>query len=129
MSEETKPAESGAESVASKSSDTINFDDFMKVKLRVGKVTQAEDHPNADKLLLLQVDLGDEQRQICAGLKGHYEAADLVGKNLILVANLASRRMRGLESQGMLLAASSADHEQVIVLTTDGDIAPGSSVG
>jgi methionyl-tRNA synthetase len=101
----------------------------MKVKLRVGKVISAEDHPNADKLLLLQVDLGDEKRQICAGLKGHYEGADLVGKNLILVANLAPRKMRGLESQGMLLAASSADHEQVIVLTTDADIAPGSSVG
>lgn len=109
--------------------DTISFDDFTKIKLRVGKVIEASEHPNADKLLVLKVDLGDEQRQICAGIKGHYTPEQLIGKNLILVANLASRRMRGLDSQGMLLAASTADHEQVILITTDSDIAPGSSVG
>ena len=109
-------------------SETISFDDFAKVKLRVGRVIEASEHPNADKLLVLKVDLGDEQRQICAGIKGHYEPEALVGKNLIVVANLAPRRMRGLDSQGMLLAASSADHTQVIVLTTDAEIAPGSSV-
>lgn len=125
MSEEQSPVEP----VAPAPSDSINFDDFTKVKLRVGRVVRAEDHPNADKLLLLQVDLGDETRQICAGLKGHYEGADLVGKNLIIVANLAPRKMRGFESQGMLLAASTSDHEQVVVLTTDADIAPGTSVG
>ncbi len=125
MTEEQTPSEPEAITP----SDTITFNDFLKVKLRVGKVTSAEDHPNADKLLLLQVDLGDEQRQICAGLKGHYEASELVGKNLILVANLAPRKMRGLESQGMLLAASTDNHEQVVILTTDADIAPGSSVG
>ena len=108
--------------------DTISFDEFVKIKLRVGKVIEASEHPNADKLLVLKVDLGDEQRQICAGLKGHYTPEELVGKNLILVANLAPRRMRGLESQGMLLAASTPDHEQVIVITTDAAIAPGSSV-
>jgi len=108
--------------------DTITFDDFMKIKLRVGKVIEAYDHPNADKLLVIKVDLGDEQRQICAGLKGHYAPEDLVGKNLILVANLAPRMMRGVESQGMLLAASSTDHSQIIFATTDSDIAPGSAV-
>ncbi len=119
MSEEPKPPVS----------DTITIDDFLKIKLRVGKVLSAEEHPNADKLLVLTVDLGDEQRQICAGIKGHYAPEELVGKNLVLVANLAPRKMRGLESQGMLLAASTPGHEQVIVLTTDKDIAPGSSVG
>lgn len=109
-------------------SDTISFDDFIKIKLRVGKVIEASDHPNADKLLVLKVDLGDEQRQICAGIKGHYTPEELVGKNLILVANLAPRMMRGLESQGMLLAASNSDHSKIIVVTTDTDIEPGSSV-
>ncbi len=109
-------------------SDLISFDEFAKIKLRVGRVIEASDHPNADKLLVLKVDLGDQQRQICAGIKGHYEPEALVGKNLIIVSNLAPRKMRGLESQGMLLAASTPDHEQVIVLTTDLDIAPGSSV-
>ena len=107
---------------------TISFDDFTKVKLRVGRVTEARDHPNADRLLIIQVDLGDEQRQICAGLKGHYSPEDLVGKNLIIVTNLAPRQMRGEISNGMLLAASTDDHDQVIALTTMSDIAAGSSV-
>ena len=109
-------------------SDMISFDDFLKVKMRVGKVVDADDHPNADKLIVLKVDLGDEQRQICAGLKGHYTADELVGKNLIMVTNLAPRMMRGLESQGMLLAASTPDQSKVIILTTDADIEPGSAV-
>lgn len=107
---------------------TITFDDFAKVQLRVGRVLEAKDHPNADKLLILQVDLGTERRQICAGIRGHYTPEALVGKNLILVANLAPRTMRGEVSNGMLLAASSADRSRVIVLTTDADIEPGSSV-
>ncbi len=108
--------------------DTITFDDFTKIKLRVGRVIEASEHPNADKLLVLKVDLGDEQRQIVAGLKAFYDPESLVGKNLIIVANLAPRKMRGLESQGMLLAASTPDHSQVIIATTDADIPPGSAV-
>ncbi|MHC5108310.1 MAG: methionine--tRNA ligase subunit beta [Planctomycetota bacterium] len=107
---------------------TICFDDFAKVELRVGKVVDAGEHPNADKLLVLKVDIGNEQRQICAGLKGYYTPEDLVGRNLILVANLAPRMMRGLESQGMLLAASSDDKEQVILVSPASDIAAGSRV-
>jgi methionyl-tRNA synthetase len=106
----------------------ITFDDFAKIRLRVGKVIEAANHPNADKLLVLKVDLGDEQRQICAGIKANYAPEQLVGKNVVLVANLARRMMRGVESQGMLLAASNADRSKVIVLTTDADIEPGSAV-
>lgn len=108
--------------------DTITFDDFAKIRLRVGRVLEASVHPNADKLLVLKVDLGDEQRQIVAGLKAFYDPESLVGKNLIIVANLAPRKMRGLESQGMLLAASTPEHSEVIIVTTDADIAPGSAV-
>ncbi|HEY3242902.1 MAG TPA: methionine--tRNA ligase subunit beta [Phycisphaerae bacterium] len=108
--------------------DVISYEDFAKIKLRVGRVLEAGPHPNADKLLVLKVDLGTEQRQLCAGLVGQYQPEDLVGKNIIVVANLAPRMMRGLESQGMLLAASNADHSRVIVLTTAADVEPGSSV-
>jgi methionine--tRNA ligase beta chain len=106
----------------------VQFDDFLKLNLRVGTILQAELHPQADKLLVLQVDLGPEKRQLVAGIRGHYDPAALVGKQIIVVANLAPRTMRGVESQGMLLAATSPDQSQVILLTTERPIAPGSRV-
>ncbi len=109
-------------------STTIQFDDFAKVHLRVAKILEAYDHPKADKLIVLKVDLGTEQRQICAGIRGHYEASQLIGRNIVVVANLAPRMMRGLESNGMLLAASNPEHTRVILLTPDSDIEPGSVV-
>lgn len=109
-------------------SDDISFDDFAKVKLRIGRVVEAVEHPNADKLFVLKVDLGGETRQLCAGLRGHYTAEQLLGRNIVVVANLAPRIMRGKESQGMLLAASTADHARVILLAPEADIEPGSVV-
>jgi len=109
----------------------ITFDDFVKLDLRIAKVLSVEDHPNADKLIVLQIDLGGEQRQIIAGLKAHLDdPQSLVGRNIVVVANLEPRKMRGLESNGMLLAASSGseDDGRVICLTTLEDIAPGSTV-
>ena len=85
---------------------TITYDDFAKLDLRVATILAAEDHPNADRLLKLQIDLGDEQRQICAGVKSFYSTDQLVGKQVIVVSNLAARRIRGEQSEGMLLAAS-----------------------
>jgi methionyl-tRNA synthetase len=107
---------------------TITFDDFAKVQLRVGRVIEASEHPNADKLIVLKVDLGAEQRQIIAGIKAYYTPSDLVGKDIVIVANLAPRMMRGLESQGMLLAASSPDKGQVVVLTPQASVPAGSTV-
>ena len=106
----------------------IQFDDFLKLEMRVATVTRAESHPNADKLLVLQLDLGDSQRQIVAGLRGHYEPEELEGKQIVVVTNLAPRMMRGQESQGMLLAAVSEDRSQVVVLTPDKALPPGSAV-
>ena len=111
--------------------ETITFDDFLRLDLRVAKVLSVEDHPNADKLIVLQIDLGSEQRQIIAGLKAHLaDPQSLVGRNIVVVANLEPRKMRGLESNGMLLAASTESDEdrKVICLTTLEDIAPGSTV-
>lgn len=109
-------------------SNVIQYDDFAKIQLRVGTVLECKGHPNADKLLVLQVDLGDEKRQICAGLKQHYQPEQLVGKQIILVANLAARQMRGEVSQGMLLAATDPQTGKVIVVTPSEPVAPGSKV-
>jgi methionyl-tRNA synthetase len=84
----------------------IIIDDFVKVDLRVAQILVAERVPKADKLLRLEVDLGYEKRQILAGIAQYYEPEKLVGRKIIIVANLAPRKMRGLESNGMLLAAS-----------------------
>lgn len=104
----------------------ISIEEFRKVELKVATVKSAEPHPNADKLMVLQIDLGDEQRQICAGIRNHYTPEELVGKQIVVVANLESAKLRGLESQGMLLAASSG--EQVILLTPDKPAGSGSPV-
>jgi len=108
---------------------TITIDDFLKLDLRVGTVLSAEPHPNADKLMVLQVDLGAETRQIIAGIRAHYDAGALLGKQIVVVANLAPRAMRGLDSQGMLLAASSEDRSQCILVGPQARIAAGSRVG
>ncbi len=98
----------------------ITFDDFVKVDLRVATVLEAEPHPNADRLLKLQIDLGPlGRRQICAGVKAYYNPEDLVGKQIICVANLAPRKIRGEESNGMLLAASATERVTETV-TTEG---------
>jgi methionyl-tRNA synthetase len=92
----------------------IAIDDFGKVDLRVAQVLVAERIPKADKLLRLEVDLGYEKRQILAGIAQHYEPEKLIGRKIVIVANLAPRKMRGLESNGMLLAASLPDGAPVL---------------
>jgi len=112
--------------------ETIQYDDFAKIDLRVATITQAEVHPNADRLLKLQVDLGGQQRQICAGIKAFYDPENLVGKQIIVVANLAPRKIRGEESNGMLLAASAMDGDDlkdVVLLSPSKQVPAGSSVG
>ena len=84
----------------------ITIDDFAKVELRVAQILVAERVPKADKLLRLEVDLGTEKRQILAGIAEYYEPEKLIGRKIVIVTNLAPRKMRGLESNGMLLAAS-----------------------
>jgi methionyl-tRNA synthetase len=84
----------------------ITIDDFAKVELRVAQILVAERVPKADKLLRLEVDLGTEKRQILAGIAEYYEPEKLIGRKIVIVSNLAPRKMRGLESNGMLLAAS-----------------------
>jgi len=92
----------------------ITIDDFIKVDLRVAQILVAERVPKADKLLRLEVDLGYEKRQILAGIAQYYEPEKLIGRKIVIVANLAPRKMRGLESNGMLLAASLPDGAPVL---------------
>nr|MCU0225591.1 methionine--tRNA ligase subunit beta [Acidobacteriota bacterium] len=105
----------------------ITIDDFAKVQLRCAKVLVCERHPNAEKLLRLEVDLGGERRQLVAGIASAYQPEDLVGRTIIVVANLKPAKLRGLESQGMLLAATGPDGVPH-VLGPDGEVPPGSKV-
>jgi methionyl-tRNA synthetase len=97
---------SAQDAAGSASSQSIAIEDFVKVDLRVAQILVAERVPKADKLLRLEVDLGYEKRQILAGIAQYYEPEKLIGRKIVIVANLAPRKMRGLESNGMLLAAS-----------------------
>jgi methionyl-tRNA synthetase len=105
---ESKGTEAAAGQVAphAQSNEKISIDDFMKVELRVAQIKVAERVPKADKLLRLEVDLGYEQRQILAGIAEAYEPESLIGRKVVIVANLAPRKLRGLESNGMIVAAS-----------------------
>ena len=104
----------------------ISIHDFAKLDFRAATVVSAEDHPNADKLLILTIDIGDEQRTIVAGLRGHYKPEELIGRQLIVVANLEPCELRGVKSHGMMLAVR--DGEKVIALVPDSEVAPGSKV-
>ncbi|MFH1471010.1 MAG: methionine--tRNA ligase subunit beta [Candidatus Micrarchaeota archaeon] len=103
----------------------ITYEDFAKLELVVGTVESAELVPGADKLLKLSVDLGSEKRQLVAGLAPWYSTEQIVGKKIIVLANLEPKMIRGLESKGMLLAADSPD---VSLLTVDKDVPAGTKV-
>ena len=112
----------------SRGADYIEFEDFMKVEMKTGKVISVEDHPNADKLYVVTIqDTPGTTRTVCAGLKEYYEPSDLVGLNVVFVANLEPKKLRGVMSEGMLLAADDGDGNVSIVTTVD-DIGSGSRV-
>ena len=104
----------------------IGIDDFARVELRVAKILVAERIPKADKLLRLEVDLGYEKRQILSGIAQWYTPEELIGRRIVVITNLAPRKMRGLESHGMLLAASETEGSKPVLATFDEEIALGS---
>lgn len=104
----------------------ITIDEFRKVELQVATIKAAQPHPNADKLMVLQIDLGSEQRQIVAGIRNDYSAEELIGRQIVVVANLETAKLRGMESQGMLLAAS--DEGRVVILAPEKPVQPGAKV-
>ncbi|MDW8261641.1 MAG: methionine--tRNA ligase subunit beta [Phycisphaerales bacterium] len=107
---------------------TVRYDDFARIVLKVATILEAKLHPHADKLLILQIDLGGEKRQICAGIRGWYSPESLVGRQVVVVANLAPRSLRGEISHCMLLAATDEASGNVILLTPEKPVAAGSYV-
>ena len=109
-------------------SGVVEYNDFAKIDLRVGKVVEAESVPNSRKLIRLIVDLGDEKRQVLAGLAKWYKPEDFLGKKVIVVTNLKPRRMAGLVSQGMILAAGCSEESKPTLLTVEEDVKPGEKI-
>ena len=107
--------------------ETITYDDFKKLDLRVGKIKEAESVPGSSNLIKMKVDIGTEERQIVAGIAQCYKPEELIGKEIIVVANLEPKVIRGLESKGMLLAAGESIKD-VVLLTVDKDVNPGMMV-
>ena len=108
----------------------ISFDDWSKIDLRVGKIMKVEEIEGADKLYKLTVDLGKEfgKRTVCAGIKKYYSKEDLKGKKIIIVANLQPRMLRGVESQGMILASVNKEETEVVLIVPEKDMEIGSKV-
>jgi len=131
MSEEAgkpvPPQAPPAPAVPPQASPQASIEDFQRLAFRVGVITAAQDHPNADRLLVLTVDIGEGvPRQVVAGIKGAYQAAELVGKRVVVVANLKPATLRGVESQGMVLAAH--DGLQLALVSPERAIQPGGTV-
>ena len=106
--------------------DKIKYDDFAKIELRVAKILEAEKIEGAVKLVKLKISLGEEERELVAGIAQYYTPEELVGKNIVVVANLEPRKIKGIESNGMLLAAE--DESGLALLTPDKEMTEGSQV-
>ena len=108
----------------------ISFEDFEKLDLRVAEIKKIEEIEEADKLWKLTINVGNlGERVICAGIKEHYSQKELKGKKIIIVSNLEPRKMKGILSEGMLLAAVSNGHENISLLTLDKDMENGTRIG
>jgi len=125
--EETKPVANNQQSETSNKKSEIVYDDFAKLELRVGTVKACEKVEKADKLLKLTIDLGTDTRTIVSGIALHYKAEEMIGKQVVVVVNLASRKMKGIESQGMILTAEDKDG-RLRLLKPEEAVLPGSSV-
>ena len=106
----------------------ITYDDFSKLELKVGTVVSCEKHPKADRLLVEQISLGDETRQIVSGIAAHFAPEDMVGRRVIVVTNLKPAKLRGVESQGMILCAASEDDRDLDLVTLTKDLPDGTIV-
>ena len=104
----------------------INIEDFKNIDLRVARILEAEKVENSDNLLKLKVDLGNETRQIVSGISQYYKAQDLINKEVVVIYNLEPKTIKGIESQGMLLAAK--DENNLGLLTLDKEITPGTKI-
>jgi len=106
----------------------ISLSEWEKIDLRVGQIIEVEDIVGADKLYKLTIDIGEETRIVCAGIKKYYSKDELKGKKIILFTNLAPRKMKGIESQGMILAAVNKEESEVVLISPESDIEVGSKI-
>ena len=128
MSDEGAGKSAGADEAAN-ASGRVNIEQFAALDLRVAQILEAEAHPKADKLLVLKIDVGDEQpRQLVAGIKAFRSPEELVGKTIIVVANLEPAKLRGVESQGMMLAAGGKNDAPFALVTVDTAVPPGTRI-
>jgi methionine--tRNA ligase beta chain len=104
----------------------ITFEEFKKLELRVAKIIEVKDHPDAEKLYVIDIDLGDKSKQIVAGIRSSYKKEELVGKQIVVVDNLEPALLRGVESQGMLLACQ--DDQGICIVTPEREVKLGSIV-
>jgi len=104
----------------------ITIEDFRKLELKVAKIKEVQEHPNADKLYIIILDLGDKTKQVVAGIKGSYQKEGLVGKQVVVVDNLEPAVLRGVESEGMILAAS--DEAGITIISPQREVKLGSIV-
>ena len=123
------PAPTDEEKTVFTQRDLIQFEDFEKVQLVVAKVLKCEKVPKADKLLMSTLKVGDTERVVVSGIAKFYTPEEMVGKKVVLLANLAPRKIRGVESHGMLLCAASADDSKLSLLTVDSDMEDGCEIG
>ena len=134
MSDETTPSPAAAgpptatTQAASPSDQPIGLTDFQRIRLLTGRVLEAERVPKSSKLVRLQVDLGREKRQIVAGIAAQYEPEVLVGRNVVVVANLKPAKLMGVESNGMVLAAAVGEAGTPVLVEVPPDVPPGSIV-
>ena len=105
----------------------ISYEDFAKLDLKIATILEAKPHPNADKLVVLQIDLGTEKRQIVAGIKPSYSTEDLVNKQITVITNLKPITLRGEESNGMLLAATNEEGKPILI-TPDQKVHSGAEI-
>ena len=106
--------------------ETVSFEDFKKLDMRVAKILDVKEHPNADKLYVIQVEVGGRTKQLVAGIRAQYSPEDLTGRNIVVVDNLEPVTIRGEESHGMLLAAS--DNGSPVILVPESDVPSGTRI-
>ncbi|MEM1535140.1 MAG: hypothetical protein QW199_00845 [Candidatus Pacearchaeota archaeon] len=108
--------------------ETISFDEWKRLKLKIGKIIEVKEHPNADKLYVLKVDLGDKKVELVAGLRQHYKPDELKGKLCIVFTNLQPATIRGIRSEGMILAAVNSDRSKIVLVGPEKEIELGSVI-
>lgn len=104
----------------------VTFEEFKRLEIKIAKIKDVQDHPNADKLYVITIDFGDKAKQIVAGVRDFYKKEDLLGREVVVVDNLEPAFLRGVESQAMLLAAK--DEKGISIIIPDRDVTPGSTV-